>query len=76
VSPSCVLILYFDPPCEDTKQTIKVALGVKVKMVTGPGDQLSIAKEAGCCLGVGDHIYPAKVLKDGPPRQPICLPWR
>ncbi|CUA74380.1 plasma membrane H+-transporting ATPase [Rhizoctonia solani] len=35
-----------------------------VKMVTG--DQLAIAKETGR-LGLGDHMYPVKVLKDGPP---------
>jgi H+-transporting ATPase len=33
-------------------------------MVTG--DQLAIAKENGRRLGLGDHMYPAKVLKDGP----------
>ncbi|KAG9081802.1 plasma membrane H+-ATPase, partial [Ceratobasidium sp. 370] len=35
-----------------------------VKMVTS--DQLAIAKETGRRLGLGDHMYPAKVLKDGP----------
>ena len=60
------LLPIFDPPREDTKQTIDdaQALGVKVKMVTG--DQLAIAKETGRRLGLGDHMYPAKVLKDGP----------
>jgi len=38
-----------------------------VKMVTGPGDQLAIAKEAGRRLGLGDYMYPAKIHKDGPP---------
>ena len=33
-------------------------------MVTG--DQLAIAEETARRLGLGDHIYPAKVLKDGP----------
>lgn len=61
------LLAIFDPPREDTKQTIDdaMALGVQVKMVTG--DQLAIAKETGRRLGLGDHMYPAKVLKDGPP---------
>jgi H+-transporting ATPase len=56
----------FDPPRDDTKQTIDdaLALGIKVKMVTC--DQLAIAKETGRRLGLGDHMYPAKVLKDGP----------
>ncbi|KXN87326.1 ATPase 6, plasma membrane-type [Leucoagaricus sp. SymC.cos] len=60
------LLAIFDPPRADTKQTIDdaLALGVKVKMVTG--DQLAIAKETGRRLGLGDHMYPAKVLKDGP----------
>ncbi|KAI0687491.1 plasma membrane H+-transporting ATPase [Earliella scabrosa] len=60
------LLAIYDPPRDDTKQTIDdaMALGVKVKMVTG--DQLAIAKETGRRLGLGDHMYPAKVLKDGP----------
>ncbi|KIJ99862.1 hypothetical protein K443DRAFT_679618 [Laccaria amethystina LaAM-08-1] len=60
------LLAIFDPPRDDTKQTIDdaLALGVRVKMVTG--DQLAIAKETGRRLGLGDHMYPAKVLKDGP----------
>ncbi|TFK21807.1 plasma-membrane proton-e [Coprinopsis marcescibilis] len=60
------LLAIYDPPREDTKQTIDeaISLGVKVKMVTG--DQLAIAKETGRRLGMGDHMYPAKVLKDGP----------
>ncbi|KEP45166.1 plasma membrane H+-transporting ATPase, partial [Rhizoctonia solani 123E] len=61
------LLAIFDPPREDTKQTIDdaIAIGVKVKMVTS--DQLAIAKETGRGLGLGDRMYPAKVLKDGPP---------
>ncbi|EKM57421.1 uncharacterized protein PHACADRAFT_251073 [Phanerochaete carnosa HHB-10118-sp] len=60
------LLSIFDPPREDTKQTIDdaIGLGVRVKMVTG--DQLAIAKETGRRLGLGDHMYPAKVLKEGP----------
>ncbi|KAJ7755808.1 plasma membrane H+-transporting ATPase [Mycena metata] len=60
------LLAIFDPPRGDTKQTIDeaLALGVKVKMVTG--DQLAIAKETGRRLGLGDHMYPAKVLREGP----------
>ncbi|KAL6299202.1 hypothetical protein BKA93DRAFT_742750 [Sparassis latifolia] len=60
------LLPIVDPPREDTKQTIDdaIALGVRVKMVTG--DQLAIAKETGRRLGLGDHMYPAQVLKDGP----------
>jgi len=60
------LLSFFDPPRDDTKKTIDdaMALGVKVKMVTG--DQLAIAKETGRRLGLGDHMYAAKVLKEGP----------
>lgn len=60
------LLSIFDPPRSDTKKTIDdaQALGVQVKMVTG--DQLAIAKETGRRLGLGDHMYPAKVIKDGP----------
>ena len=59
------LLAIFDPPREDTKQTIDdaQALGVKVKMVTG--DQLAIAKETGRRLGLGDHMYASKVLLKG-----------
>ncbi|KDE03166.1 Plasma membrane (H+) ATPase [Microbotryum lychnidis-dioicae p1A1 Lamole] len=59
------LLAIFDPPREDTKQTIDdaQALGVRVKMVTG--DQLAIAKETGRRLGLGEHMYPAKVLQTG-----------
>ncbi|GAA5982060.1 hypothetical protein JCM11641_004312 [Rhodosporidiobolus odoratus] len=59
------LLAIYDPPRDDTKQTIDEAqaLGVKVKMVTG--DQLAIAKETGRRLGLGDHMYPAKVLQTG-----------
>jgi len=61
------LLPIYDPLRQDTKETIDraIELGVKVKMVTG--DQLAIAKETGRRLGIGDNMYPAKVLKDGPP---------
>lgn len=61
------LLSIFDPPRDDTKQTIDeaTALGLKVKMVTG--DQLAIAKETGRRLGLGDHMFASKVLKEGPP---------
>ncbi|KAG8989761.1 plasma membrane H+-ATPase [Tulasnella sp. JGI-2019a] len=59
------LLAIFDPPRDDTKQTIDdaLSLGIKVKMVTG--DQLAIAKDIGRRLGLGGHMCPAKVLKDG-----------
>ncbi|KAJ3564363.1 hypothetical protein NP233_g8341 [Leucocoprinus birnbaumii] len=57
----------FDPPRVDAMQTIDdvVGLGVRVKMITC--DQLAIAKQLGRRVGLGDHMYPARVLKDGPP---------
>ncbi|KAH9824918.1 H+-transporting ATPase [Melampsora americana] len=61
------LLSIFDPPRDDTKQTIDdaVSLGIQVKMVTG--DQLAIAKETGRRLGLGDTMFASKVLKEGPP---------
>ncbi|CAF4876145.1 unnamed protein product [Rotaria sp. Silwood1] len=51
------LLPIFDPPRNDTAETIKKALelGVQVKMITG--DQLEIAKETGRRLGMGDTMY-------------------
>jgi H+-transporting ATPase len=52
----------FDPPREDSKDTIATAsqMGVKVKMVTG--DQIAIAKETARKLGLGQNIVDAAVL--------------
>lgn len=53
------LLPLFDPPREDTKETIETALsmGVKVKMITG--DQLAIAQETARRLGMGsEKMYP------------------
>lgn len=52
----------FDPPREDSKQTIKEAHehGIKVKMVTG--DNVAIAKEISGQLGMGKNIQPATDL--------------
>ena len=58
------LLAMYDPSREDTKQTIDDALVVRVKIVTG--DPLAIAKKTGRRFGLGGHMYPAKVLKDGP----------
>ena len=54
----------FDPPREDAKETIATALamGVKVKMVTG--DALAIAKETAKKLGMGANILDAGSLGD------------
>jgi H+-transporting ATPase len=54
----------FDPPREDAKATIATALamGVKVKMVTG--DALAIAKETAKKLDMGTNILDASGLGD------------
>ncbi len=54
----------FDPPREDAKETIATALamGVKVKMVTG--DALAIAKETAKKLDMGANILDASSLGD------------
>eukprot|EP00820_Chromera_velia_P012018 Cvel_22958.t1-p1 / transcript=Cvel_22958.t1 / gene=Cvel_22958 / organism=Chromera_velia_CCMP2878 / gene_product=Plasma membrane ATPase 1, putative / transcript_product=Plasma membrane ATPase 1, putative / location=Cvel_scaffold2313:8-6226(-) / protein_length=678 / sequence_SO=supercontig / SO=protein_coding / is_pseudo=false len=62
----CKLIGYislFDPPRDDTKETIDLArsLGVEVKMVTG--DQQAIAIETAKMLGMGINICGQDVWK-------------
>jgi H+-transporting ATPase len=54
----------FDPPREDSKETIAIAsqMGVKVKMVTG--DHIAIAKEMARQLGLGQNIVDAAVFAD------------
>jgi H+-transporting ATPase len=54
----------FDPPREDAKPTIEkaLAMGVKVKMVTG--DALAIARETAMKLGMGTDILDAVSLGD------------
>ncbi len=58
-----VLPLY-DPPREDSRETIATAeaMGVKVKMVTG--DQAAIAKEIAGQLGLGKNILDAAMFAD------------
>ncbi|MCB1084982.1 MAG: plasma-membrane proton-efflux P-type ATPase [Chlamydiia bacterium] len=58
------LIPLFDPPREDTKQTVDEAqaLHVAVKMVTG--DHSAIAKEIASNLDLGSNILPAKEITD------------
>jgi len=52
----------FDPPREDSQDTIRRATehGIAVKMATG--DNLAIAKEIGSQLGLGSRIYAARDL--------------
>ena len=53
------LLPLFDPPREDSADTIAQAQnhGIRVKMVTG--DNLAIAREVSSQLGLGDHIQTA-----------------
>ncbi len=55
----------FDPPREDSAQTIRHAIehGIEVKMVTG--DNVAIAREIAGQLGMGKNIQPATELFDG-----------
>ncbi|KAJ4389008.1 hypothetical protein N0V93_006470 [Gnomoniopsis smithogilvyi] len=56
------MISMFDPPREDTAQTIMEAqaLGVPVKMLTG--DAIAIAKETCKMLGMGTKVYNSEKL--------------
>ena len=58
------LIPLYDPPREDTKETIQKAIQmeVKVKMITG--DQIAIAKETANLLNLGDKIFNSDMLSE------------
>ena len=58
------LIPLYDPPRDDTKETIQKAIQmeVKVKMITG--DQIAIAKETANMLNLGDKIFNSDLLSD------------
>ncbi len=57
-----VLPLY-DPPRDDSAQTVATAedMGVQVKMITG--DQLAIGREVSREVGLGDHLLDAEVFE-------------
>ncbi|KAL8425756.1 hypothetical protein Efla_003134 [Eimeria flavescens] len=59
----CGYISLFDPPREDTKETLEKArrLGIKVKMVTG--DQQAIAVETAKLLGLGSNIVGPEIWR-------------
>lgn len=54
----------FDPPREDSAQTLKTAkeMGIAVKMITG--DQLAIGKEIATQVGLGANLMDARVFGD------------
>jgi H+-transporting ATPase len=58
------LIALYDPPREDSAETIKTAesMGMKVKMVTG--DHVAIGKEIAREVGLGTNIMPASSFID------------
>jgi len=62
------IIGLYDPPREDSAETIKTAgtMGVQVKMVTG--DHAAIAKEIAQQVNLGTHIMPASSFLDKPDR--------
>jgi H+-transporting ATPase len=59
----------FDPPREDSKETIETAnqMGVRVKMVTG--DQIAIARETATQLGLGTNILDAALFSETDPHE-------
>jgi len=61
------LIALYDPPREDSAETIAEAkrMGVDTKMVTG--DHIAIAKEVSRRVGLGTNIITADVLDSGKP---------
>jgi len=65
------LIPLYDPPREDSEETIRQAqeMGVKVKMVTG--DHKAIAEQIAGEVGLGTKIAPADELMDLKDRQAI-----
>jgi H+-transporting ATPase len=67
------LIALYDPPREDSAETIKTAksMGVQVKMVTG--DHVAIGKEIAHEVGLGTNINPASAFlnKSDSDAQPI-----
>jgi H+-transporting ATPase len=58
------LIPLYDPPREDTAETIQKArlMNIEVKMITG--DQIAIAKETARLLKLGDKIYNSDLLSE------------
>jgi H+-transporting ATPase len=63
------LIALYDPPRQDSAQTLKAAqeIGVAVKMVTG--DHLAIAQEIAREVHLGTNIQPVSAFLDKPDRE-------
>jgi H+-transporting ATPase len=60
------LISLYDPPREDSRETIRLAesRGIDVKMVTG--DHVAIAREIARKVGLGDNILPETAIENMP----------
>jgi H+-transporting ATPase len=58
------VIALYDPPREDSRETIESAalMGVEVKMLTG--DHIAVAKEIASEVGLGTNIVPASLLQN------------
>ncbi|MFB6317063.1 plasma-membrane proton-efflux P-type ATPase [Saccharicrinis sp. FJH54] len=67
------LIPLFDPPREDSADTIAMAekMGVSVKMITG--DHLAIARQTARKVNLGDHISEATEFLDKPDNEAIGI---
>ncbi len=67
------LIPLFDPPREDSGETIREAkaLGLDVKMVTG--DNRAIARQIAGILGLGEDVLDASELKGASTREMVVL---
>lgn len=63
------LIPLYDPPREDSAETIKFLqkMGVRVKMITG--DHIAIARQIARMLGIGTRIYTIDELKKAHPSE-------
>ncbi len=65
------VLALFDPPREDTKQTLKTAseMGIQVKMITG--DHTAIARQTAEDIGLGTDIVSASSLDDQKDRKQL-----
>ncbi len=62
----CGILALYDPPREDSAETIRIAksMSVDVKMVTG--DHAAIAGEIASMVNIGRNILPVSVFEDKP----------
>ena len=67
------LLAIYDPPREDSAETIKNAqkMGINVKMVTG--DHIAIAKEIAREVNLGENVLPASAFVGKPDSETMSL---